>query len=175
MVILVNENDLPIGRMHKLEAHEKGCLHRAFSVFIFNTQGECLLQKRAIHKYHSGGLWTNTCCSHPSPGQATLDAAHCRLQMEMGIDAPLKYVRKFMYRSPFENGLTEHEIDHIYIGYTDDQPTINPEEVSEYKYMPLNEILEDMKRHPQNYTTWFRIISANFLSELSVYSKKDRL
>jgi len=173
MVILVNEDDLPIGTMPKLEAHEKACLHRAFSIFIFNSKGELLLQKRADNKYHSGGLWTNTCCSHPLPGQQTSDAARIRLQMEMGMDTPLEYILKFTYKSPYENGLTEHEIDHIFIGCTDDIPLINKDEVSEYKYISLDDLTTDINLHPEKYTTWFRIISKEFLSEISAFNKNS--
>jgi len=172
MVILVDDNDLAIGEMPKMEAHEKACLHRAFSVFIFNSKGELLLQRRAESKYHSGGLWTNTCCSHPFPGQDTAEAARSRLMMEMGMDTPLEYILTFTYKSPFENGLTEHEIDHIYIGCTDEKPVINPEEVSEYKYISLKDLQEDISLHPEKYTTWFRIISSDYLSKISGYSQK---
>lgn len=115
-VILVNEKDEPIGTMEKLEAHQKGALHRAFSVFLFNPKGELLLQRRALHKYHSAGLWTNTCCSHPRPGEETSAAAHRRLKEEMGMEADLRFMTSFQYRSEFENGLTEHEFDHVFIG-----------------------------------------------------------
>lgn len=173
MVILVDGNDEAIGAMPKLEAHEKACLHRAFSVFIFNSSGELLLQKRANCKYHSPGLWTNTCCSHPKPNQETHHAAKGRLFMEMGIVAELEFVLKFTYKSPYENGLTEHEIDHIFVGCTDDRPDINPEEVSEYKYMSIDEILTDVESNPEKYTTWFRIISQKFMSE--IVSLKEKL
>lgn len=170
MVILVDENDTAIGAMDKLEAHEKACLHRAFSVFIFNSDGKLLLQKRADSKYHSGGLWTNTCCSHPAPGQDTVEAAHQRLMMEMGMDTELEYVLKFKYRSAYENGLTEHEIDHVFIGHTDDIPDVNPEEVSAYKYVSLEDLQVDIDLHPEIYTTWFRIISKDFLPQILTYT-----
>lgn len=166
MVILVDKNDFPIGVMPKMEAHEKGCLHRAFSIFIFNSSGELLLQKRAEGKYHSPGLWTNTCCSHPEPGQETVDAARERLLTEMGLHAKLEYLMKFTYRSSYENGLIEHEIDHIFVGSTDDTPHINPNEISEYKYMSINDIQKDVALNPEKYTTWFRIISENFMSRI---------
>ncbi|HCO66929.1 MAG TPA: isopentenyl-diphosphate delta-isomerase [Dysgonomonas sp.] len=171
MVILVDENDLAIGAMPKIEAHEKARLHRAFSVFIFNSKGELLLQKRADDKYHSAGLWANTCCSHPAPGQQIEEAAHLRLQMEMGMDSPLKYILKFTYKSPYENGLTEHEIDYIFIGQTDDEPVINPDEVSEYKYMSLDELEKDIASYPEKYTTWLSIISRNYLSLIAGHNK----
>lgn len=173
MVILVDDKDSPIGTMPKLEAHEKACLHRAFSVFIFNSAGELLLQKRADSKYHSGGLWTNTCCSHPAPGEQIDDAARKRLLMEMGVDARLEFILKFTYKSPYENGLTEHEIDYIYVGYTNQEPNINPDEVSEFKYMTISDINEDVELNPERYTTWFRIISNKYLSQISNYKKNS--
>lgn len=173
MVILVDENDNAIGTMHKLEAHRKGLLHRAFSIFIFNTDGKLLLQRRAESKYHSGGLWTNTCCSHPSPHEDTLEAARKRLKFEMGMDAPIQYILKFTYKSPYDNQLTEHEIDHIFIGETDDVPVINPDEVSDYKYMFIPDVVTDMQQHPENYTTWFQIIFDQFLSNISLYLRKE--
>ena len=170
MLILVDENDRPCGVMPKLQAHEQGALHRAFSVFIFNSNGDLLLQKRADSKYHSPGLWTNTCCSHPAPGQATLEAARRRLFAEMGIGAELTYVLKFRYKSTFANRLTEHEIDHIFIGTSDEKPAINPEEVSGFTYMPVAAIVEDMTLFPEKYTSWFRIIWERFLPEVAAGS-----
>ncbi|MFY1613044.1 isopentenyl-diphosphate Delta-isomerase [Macellibacteroides fermentans] len=166
MVILVDENDNPIGTMPKMEAHEKAMLHRAFSVFILNANDEVLLQQRANDKYHSAGLWTNTCCSHPHPGEDTLGAARRRLKEEMGMEADLQFVFKFMYKAPFDNLLTEHEIDHVFIGKTDQLPIINPEEVASYKYMKPEEIKLDMEQNPQSYTVWFRIIFNEFYKEI---------
>lgn len=166
MVILVDENDNPIGTMPKMEAHEKAMLHRAFSVFILNANDEVLLQQRANDKYHSAGLWTNTCCSHPHPGEDTLGAARRRLKEEMGMEADLQFVFKFMYKAPFENLLTEHEIDHVFIGKTDQLPVINPEEVASYKYMKPEDIKLDMEQNPQSYTVWFRIIFNEFYKEI---------
>ena len=166
MVILVDENDNPIGTMPKMEAHEKAMLHRAFSVFILNANDEVLLQQRANDKYHSAGLWTNTCCSHPCPGEDTLDAARRRLKEEMGMEADLQFVFKFMYKAPFDNLLTEHEIDHVFIGKTNQLPVINPEEVASYKYMKPEEIKLDMEQNPQSYTVWFRIIFNEFYKEI---------
>ncbi|HRG11925.1 Isopentenyl-diphosphate Delta-isomerase [bioreactor metagenome] len=166
MVILVDENDNPIGTMPKMEAHEKAMLHRAFSVFILNANDEVLLQQRANDKYHSAGLWTNTCCSHPHPGEDTLGAARRRLKEEMGMEADLQFVFKFMYKAPFDNLLTEHEIDHVFIGKTDQLPVINPEEVASYKYMKPEEIKLDMEQNPQSYTVWFRIIFNEFYKEI---------
>lgn len=169
MVILVDETDRPRGVMPKLQAHEEGALHRAFSVFIFNSQGEMLLQKRADHKYHSPGLWTNTCCSHPAPGQDTLEAARERLGMEMGMQAELRYILKFRYKSELDGRLTEHEIDHLYIGRSDDRPVLNPEEASAFKYMSLPEIADDLRAFPEKYTAWFRIIWERFLDKITDY------
>lgn len=166
MVILVDENDNPIGTMPKMEAHEKAMLHRAFSVFILNANDEVLLQQRANDKYHSAGLWTNTCCSHPHPGEDTLGAARRRLKEEMGMEADLQFVFKFMYKAPFDNLLTEHEIDHVFIGKTDELPVINPEEVASYKYMKPEDIKLDMEQNPQSYTVWFRIIFNEFYKEI---------
>ena len=166
MVILVDENDNPIGTMPKMEAHEKAMLHRAFSVFILNANDEVLLQQRANDKYHSAGLWTNTCCSHPHPGEDTLGAARRRLKEEMGMEADLQFVFKFMYKAPFDNLLTEHEIDHVFIGKTDQLPIINLEEVASYKYMKPEDIKLDMEQNPQSYTVWFRIIFNEFYKEI---------
>lgn len=166
MVILVDENDNPIGTMPKMEAHEKAMLHRAFSVFILNANDEVLLQQRANDKYHSAGLWTNTCCSHPHPGEDTLGAARRRLKEEMGMEADLQFVFKFMYKAPFDNLLTEHEIDHVFIGKSDQLPVINPEEVASYKYMKPEDIKLDMEQNPQSYTVWFRIIFNEFYKEI---------
>ena len=166
MVILVDENDNPIGTMPKMEAHEKAMLHRAFSVFILNANDEVLLQQRANDKYHSAGLWTNTCCSHPHPGEDTLGAARRRLKEEMGMEADLQFVFKFMYKAPFDNLLTEHEIDHVFIGKTNQLPVIKPEEVASYKYMKPEDIKLDMEQNPQSYTVWFRIIFNEFYKEI---------
>lgn len=158
MVILVNEKDETIGYMPKLEAHQKGVLHRAFSVLIFNSQKQLLLQQRAIGKYHTPGKWTNTCCSHPYQNETPEEGAHRRLKEEMGMDAELKFLFKFQYKAPFDNELTEHEIDHVFIGFTDDLPSINTDEVNDFKYMHLNDIREDIAINPDGYTAWFKII-----------------
>jgi len=165
MVILVDSKDNPIGQMEKIEAHEKALLHRAFSIFIFNSNNEILMQQRAFGKYHSAGLWTNTCCSHPFPYEDTLAAANRRLQEEMGMQADLKYLFKFQYKAPFDNNLTEHEIDHVFIGYSDTIPKINSDEVNEFKYMTTNDITKDIKINPNNYTEWFKIIFERFCKE----------
>jgi isopentenyl-diphosphate delta-isomerase len=163
-VILVNEKDEPIGTMEKLAAHQKGALHRAFSVFLFNTKGELLLQQRALDKYHSAGLWTNTCCSHPRPGEETSAAAHRRLKEEMGMEADLRFMTSFQYRSEFENGLTEHEFDHVFIGTTDAQPLPNAVEVYSFRWLRPEDIQKEMAATPAEFTTWFRIAMQNFFS-----------
>ena len=165
-VILVNEKDEPIGLMEKMEAHEKGLLHRAFSVFIFNSKQEVLLQQRAACKYHSPNLWTNTCCSHPREGETNLQAGERRLQEEMGMRVPLREVFSFIYKAPFDNGLTEHEYDHVLVGYSDLQPQINPEEVASWKWLSLEAIKEDILQAPERYTAWFKIIFEEFYHHL---------
>jgi len=157
-VILVDKNDVECGTMEKMEAHKNGgTLHRAFSVFIFNTKGELLLQKRAEHKYHSGGLWTNTCCSHPRPGETTREAGNRRLVEEMGMECKLIELFSFEYKAELNQGMTEWELDHVLVGLSDTEPKINTDEVAEYNYMPLDEIDNDLKINPQNYTEWFKI------------------
>ncbi len=167
-VILVNENDEQIGLMPKLEAHEKALLHRAFSVFIFNDKKELMLQQRALHKYHSPGLWTNTCCSHQRDGETNLEAGKRRLQEEMGFETPLKETTSFIYKAPFDNGLTEYEYDHILVGNYNDNPVINPDEVASWKWMPLEEVKEDIKNKPDQYTAWFKIIFDKFYSFINI-------
>ncbi|WP_025761482.1 isopentenyl-diphosphate Delta-isomerase [Dyadobacter tibetensis] len=157
MVILVNEADEQTGLMEKLEAHEKGALHRAISVFIFNSKGEMLLQQRQHGKYHSEGLWTNTCCSHPHNGETTSEAAHRRLREEMGLETPLAFVFQFQYHAQLDQDLIEHEIDHVYIGVTDELPLPNPLEAAGYRYMSAESLLADLALHPEQYTEWFKI------------------
>src|ERR1700733_15003891 len=139
-VILVDETDTPLGKMEKMEAHRKALLHRAFSVFIFNSKGEMLLQRRAPGKYHSGGLWTNACCSHPRPGEETSQAAKRRLFEELGFTTPLEKIFDFTYKSEFDNGLTEHEYDHVYVGQYDQGVYPNQEEVCEYMFLSATAI-----------------------------------
>lgn len=162
MLILVNENDEPIGEIAKMEAHEKALLHRAFSVFILNSKGEILMQQRALDKYHSAGLWTNTCCSHPFPNEQSLDAANRRLLEEMGMSVDLEFLFKFQYKAPFDNGLTEHEIDHVFLGNSDSLPQINKKEVSSYKYISFEDLEMDIIKNPEDYTVWFKIIFNKF-------------
>jgi len=163
-VILVDEDDIQLGIMEKMEAHQKALLHRAFSIFIFNQEGEMLLQRRALEKYHSPGLWTNTCCSHPLPGEDLLDAAHRRLREEMGMETSLAPLFSFIYRAELENDLVEHELDHVLIGFTDDEPKVNLEEVCDFKWMAMHEIEEDIEKNPEAYTAWFKKIVLEFKS-----------
>jgi isopentenyl-diphosphate delta-isomerase len=161
-VILVNEHDEPIGLMPKMEAHEKAVLHRAFSVFVLNDQKEIMLQQRAAHKYHSPLLWTNTCCSHQRAGETNLEAGKRRLSEEMGFETELKELFHFIYKAPFDNGLTEHELDHVMIGYYQKEPQINTEEVASWKWMSVESVKDDMIQNPNNYTVWFKIIFDKF-------------
>ena len=156
-VILVDINDKEIGTMEKQEAHVKGLLHRAFSVFIFNDKNELLLQRRAVNKYHSGGLWTNTCCSHPRQNEKTKDAAKRRLLEEMGMRSTLKKQFDFIYKAKLDNNLYEHEFDHVFFGFNNDLPVINTEEVEGYTYKTLEDIGNEMKTTPDKYTEWFKI------------------
>jgi len=165
-VVLVDEMDHEVGVMEKQLAHTSASLHRAFSVFIFNASGQLLLQKRAEHKYHSGGLWTNTCCSHPRLKEPIETAAHRRLKEEMGIVCELQRKFSFIYHSPFENGLSEHELDHVFTGTFDGEPIINPEEVASYKWIDMQTLREDIVANPEAYTTWFRIILNEYLAHL---------
>ena len=161
-VILVDSDDNPIGTMNKMEAHEKAVLHRAFSVFILNDKNEVMLQQRAAHKYHSPLLWTNTCCSHQRVGETNIEAGKRRLFEEMGFTAELKELFHFIYKAPFDNGLTEHELDHVMIGYSNQNPVINPEEVESWKWMSIEAIKVDMMDNPNAYTVWFKIIFDEF-------------
>lgn len=166
-VILVNENDEQIGLMPKQEAHEKAVLHRAFSVFVFNDSNELMLQQRAFKKYHSPGLWTNTCCSHQRNGETSLEAGKRRLQEEMGFVTELSETTSFIYKAPFDNGLTEHEFDHILIGKYNDEPILNTEEVASWKWMLLEDVKNDIAINPDSYTAWFKIIFDKFYKHIS--------
>ena len=170
-VILVNENDEQIGLMPKLEAHEKALLHRAFSVLVFNDNNELMLQQRALHKYHSPGLWTNTCCSHQRAGEQNIEAGKRRLQEEMGFVTDLKETISFIYKAPFDNGLTEHEYDHVMVGNYNDEPVINADEVADWKWMSLDAVKEDMTKSPELYTAWFKIIFDKFYESINVSQK----
>lgn len=167
LVILVDENDTKIGLMPKIEAHEKALLHRAFSIFIMNDKGQTMLQQRAAHKYHSPLLWTNTCCSHQRDGETTLQAGKRRLQEEMGFTAPLKELFWFIYKAPFDNGLTEHELDHVMIGNYNGDPSINHDEVASWKWMYPKDIKLDIAVNPDKYTAWFKIIFSKFYNNLT--------
>jgi len=157
-VILVDTSDNPVGQMEKMEAHLKGELHRALSILIFNSQGEVLLQQRAFSKYHTPGLWSNTACSHPRPGEVSLEAATRRLGEEMGFTTALKESFAFIYKAHFENGLIEHEFDHVFFGTFDGVPSVNPEEANDFKWIKIVDLMEDMRSTPGSYTVWFRII-----------------
>lgn len=165
-VILVNEKDEPIGLMPKMEAHEKALLHRAFSVFVMNAKGETMLQQRAKDKYHSPLLWTNTCCSHQREGESNIEAGKRRLMEEMGFTTELKELFNFVYKAPFDNGLTEHEFDHVMVGYFEDEPNINPDEVADWKWMYPEDVKKDIEENPGEYTAWFKIIFERFYDHL---------
>ncbi len=169
-VILVNINDEVIGTMPKMEAHEKAVLHRAFSVFVLNDNKELMLQQRAHQKYHSPLLWTNTCCSHQRLGETNIAAGSRRLYEEMGFRVPLKELFHFIYKAPFDNGLTEHELDHVMIGYSNETPNINREEVESWKWMKIEDVKADMILHPEIYTIWFKIIFDQFYHYLEEHT-----
>jgi isopentenyl-diphosphate delta-isomerase len=166
-VILVNEKDQEIGLMPKLEAHQKAVLHRAFSVFIFNSENELMLQQRASNKYHSPNLWTNTCCSHQRSGESNIQAGTRRLYEEMGFTTPLNEITSFIYKAPFDNGLTEHELDHVMVGYYNEDPVINSDEVEDWKWMKIEDVKNDISLNPDLYTAWFKIIFKNFYNHLN--------
>lgn len=166
LVILVDENDNQIGLMPKMEAHEKAVLHRAFSVFVFNGKNELMLQQRALHKYHSPGLWTNTCCSHQRDGETNLEAGKRRLFEEMGFVTDLKETTSFIYKAPFENGLTEHEFDHILVGNYENDPLINKDEVASWKWVDLDLVKQNIEKSPELYTAWFKIIFEKYYQTL---------
>ena len=157
-VILVDEMDRALGTMEKLEAHRKGVLHRAFSILIFDPEGRVLLQKRSANKYHSRNLWTNTCCSHPLPGETVEAATRRRLREEMGIDLQPAFSHTFIYKADLGGGLTEHELDHVFVGTFAGSPQINTDEVQDWKYVDIHWLKEDMARNPDAYTVWFKLI-----------------
>ena len=170
-VILVNEVDEPTGTMEKIEAHKKGILHRAFSIFIFNNKGEMLLQQRSSGKYHNGGLWTNACCSHPAPGESTLIAANRRLKEEMGFTTQLEKAFDFTYKASFENGLTEHEFDHVFIGHYEGEIKVDHNEVMDYCFKPIDELKASLQSHPQKFTPWFKIAFPKIEKHLKISAK----
>lgn len=165
-VILVDAHDTHIGTMEKLEAHEKGLLHRAFSILLVNERGEMLLQQRALEKYHSPGLWTNACCSHPRPNETNLEAANRRLQEELGMSVTMTEIFQFTYRAELEYGLIEHEIDHVFLGMTNENPIINLTEVMSYKWISLLELQQDIITHPEKYTAWFNLLMVDHFSSI---------
>jgi isopentenyl-diphosphate delta-isomerase len=165
-ITLVDKDDIALGPIEKLEAHKKGLLHRAFSVFIFNSKGQLLMQQRADKKYHSAGLWTNTCCSHPNYNENILNAIERRLQEEMGMIAEIEFKFKFTYKALLENQLIEHEIDHVYFGFSDELPVINSEEVKNWIYIDPEELKKEITIHPENYTSWLKICFPEVLNHL---------
>jgi isopentenyl-diphosphate delta-isomerase len=166
-VILVDKNDKEIGTEEKTKAHVDGKLHRAFSIFIFNNSGKMLLQKRASDKYHSGGLWTNACCSHPRPKENLAEATHRRLKEEMGFDCPLKTRFRFIYKAALNNGITEHELDYVFTGLYEGEIKINPDEADDYKWIDIKSLKEDLACHPNDYTAWFKIAVDVLLNSIS--------
>jgi isopentenyl-diphosphate delta-isomerase len=169
-VILVDELDNEIGTMPKLEAHQKNQLHRAFSVFIWNSKNEMLLQKRASGKYHSPNLWTNACCSHPRQNESTIDAAHRRLQEEIGITTKLTHSFQFIYQVAFDNDLFEHELDHVLIGKNDANPILNIDEVSEFRWVRMEDLQQEIEQAPSTFTYWFKYIIDNYPSKIIIHS-----
>lgn len=168
LVIQVNEDDEVLGFLPKMEAHEKGALHRAVSILIFNSKGEWLLQRRAKEKYHSGGLWTNTCCSHPYPDEEVEQAATRRLKEEMGMRCELQKQFSFTYKAVLDSGLTEHEIDHVFTGVTDVPPELNKEEACDWKYMDTNALRKDIIDNPELYTEWFKILFPKVAEQIEI-------
>lgn len=166
-VVLVDEQDQEIGQMEKMEAHRLGLLHRAFSILLFNSKGELLLQQRAAHKYHSPLLWTNTCCSHQRPGETTLLAAERRLREEMGMSAPMQTAFSFLYKANLDQGLSEHELDHVVFGYTNQDPIINPKEVQAFQWITIEQLSQQLKNNPQTLTVWFQILLEQHLEKIT--------
>ena len=165
-VILVDVEDQQVGTMGKMEAHQKALLHRAFSIFILNSNLELLMQQRAYGKYHSPGLWTNTCCSHQREDESNIEAGSRRLMEEMGMNVPLQELFTFIYKASFDNGLTEHELDHVMVGFCDDDPKINTKEVASFKWMTIDSLKKDLKEKPDDYTVWFAIIFDRFCQHI---------
>ncbi len=170
-VVLVDKNDQVLAEMDKVKAHQQGLLHRAFSIFIFNSEGKLLLQQRAQSKYHGGGLWTNTCCSHPQLGENVMDSAKERLLMEMGLKCDLIFSHTFIYKVNVENDLIEHELDHVFIGFQDTHPLINKAEVQAYKWLSIEDIMEDLYQHPDKYTYWFKLAFPQVVRDLRKQGK----
>lgn len=172
-VILVNKKDQEIGTEFKMKAHKEGKLHRAFSIFVFNSQGDLLLQKRSSKKYHSGGLWSNTCCSHPGPGEIILSAAHKRLKEEMGFDCDLTGEFSFIYRIKLNKGITEYEFDHVLVGRFDGEPKINTKEVEDFKWVDIKFLAHDIKQNHDNYTYWLEKCYSNVVKIFSKLKKAE--
>ncbi len=169
-VTLVDEHDRALGSAEKLNAHRSGQLHRAVSVFVFDSAGQMLLQQRAPTKYHSPGCWSNTCCGHPRPGETAGDAAHRRLREEMGIDCPLDLAFSFRYRADMGNGLVEHEYDHVFVGRFAGSPQPHPDEVGAWRWASFDEVIQDLAARPDQYTAWFRILLDEHRSRLATPS-----
>lgn len=165
-LILVDAEDREVGTAGKMEAHREGRLHRAFSVFVFDDEGRLLMQRRAAGKYHSGGLWTNTACGHPRPGEATADAARRRLREEMGIDCPLRPLFAFTYRAELDDGLVEHELDHVLAGVCPHHPDPDPAEAEGWTWADPADVRLDVERRPERYTAWFRLALGRVLREV---------
>lgn len=161
-MILVDTDDNEVGKMEKMQAHEEAALHRAFSVFLFNDKGEMLIHRRAKEKYHSGGLWTNACCSHPRPGEQTEAAAHRRMQEELGMDCEIDAQFTFLYKKALDHGLTEHELDHVFIGKYEQLPDFNEEEIDACKFISVEDLMKSIEFEPQMYTEWFRIVCREY-------------
>lgn len=166
-IILVDENDVQVGTGEKMAVHEAGKLHRAFSIMIFNSRGELMLQKRAKEKYHCGGLWTNACCSHPRPGETLAEATKRRLAEEMGMTCELEEIFSFIYKSSFSNGLTEHEFDHVFVGQFDGEPNLNPNEAEAWRWISEKDLFEDIERNQNNYTPWFLKIIERYFKKVN--------
>tara|TARA_Y100000994_G_scaffold56339_1_gene45643 strand:+ start:417 stop:950 length:534 start_codon:yes stop_codon:yes gene_type:complete len=172
-VILVDENNNQIGLEEKILAHKKNLLHRAFSIFIFNDSFEILLQKRAPNKYHSGNLWTNTCCSHPLENLSLVESAKKRLIEEMGIKANLNEVFSFIYQAEFGNGLSEHEYDHVLFGISNNQPILNPDEAIDYKWIKISDLKAQIEKNPGNFTVWLQIMINNYFKYFEDYENNS--
>lgn len=168
-VVLVDEQDHALGEMDKMEAHQKGILHRAFSIFIFNHERQMLIHQRAQHKYHGGGLWTNACCSHPQWGEEIKASALQRLAYEMGLKCDIDHLFSFTYHTPVENNLIEHEYDYVFMGYTDDQPDFNPDEVQNYQWISKTDLLKQIAEQPEKFTYWFRMAVPQIMDQVNTY------
>lgn len=155
MVVLTDADDVEMGVLEKLQAHRTGVMHRAFSIFLLNTAGELLLQRRAVGKYHSGGLWSNACCGHPRPGEDTLEAATRRMTEELGLTSELTHLFSFVYTAELDGGLVEHELDHVFVGWTDEVPNPDPEEVGDWRWMGVEQIRTWLEVEPEAFTAWF--------------------